>query len=727
MAPLARASRLVLGFVRTVMAKVGRGVMLMAVVTGRAVGVLLAHVGTVLSAIGRPVGRLVVAVVAGVGRGVVVVARGVGGVVGPVVVGIGRLVVAVVAGVGRGVWVVLRGIGGAAVVVALVISRSSSVVATAVRGVVAAVALCIVRYARRVGRRVWPVCAPVGRGVAIIAVAAYRAIRRSVKASVTWTKSRVVHPLGRAFRWIVSTAIIPLLRRLRLAGRRMVAGGQAVVASVWRMIPVERLRDSLEALCALPSILTQSAYVAVGAARHRATGLASAGRRDRTDWQAAATPLAPADGDGRSTFSIDVDHNSCLAPGHNRITAVLSVTCDESGSDVPPGVVEVILLDCSASMGQPWDKIREARIATRAAVESLRDGVWFAVVRGADDARVAYPRRGGLVQASARTKREAARVIQTLQPVGGTAIGRWLRLARDLMALRPEAIHHAILLTDGKNENESAQDLYAAIASCEGAFQCDCRGVGTDWAVDELRAISSALLGSLDIIREPVGMKHDFRRMTAVAMARSVEAVLHVWTPTRATVNFFGQVSPTIEELTSRGRRVGPLTSEYRTGAWGSERREYLLSVDLAPEWAGNEVAAARVSVVVGSRQLSRALVRAVWTEDRHESAVIRDAVAHYTGQLELAQSIREGLQARRDDDEVGATLRLGRAVQLASQTGNDAVGRLLARVVEVVDAETGIVRMKEDVDASDEMTLDTRSTRSVRAGVRVPTREATG
>jgi hypothetical protein len=54
-------------------------------------------------------------------------------------------------------------------------------------------------------------------------------------------------------------------------------------------------------------------------------------------------------------------------------------------------------------------------------------------------------------------------------------------------------------------------------------------------------------------------------------------------------------------------------------------------------------------------------------------------------------------------------------------------VGRLLARVVEVVDTETGIVRMKQDVDASDEMALDTRSTRSVRAGVRVPIREATG
>jgi hypothetical protein len=369
-------------------------------------------------------------------------------------------------------------------------------------------------------------------------------------------------------------------------------------------------------------------------------------------------------------------------------------------------------------MGRPWDKIREARIATRVAVESLRDGVWFAVVRGAEGAEVAYPRRGGLVQASARTKREAAKAIQGLQPVGGTAIGRWLSLAGELMALRPEAIHHAILLTDGKNEDESYQQLDVAIASCEGAFQCDCRGVGTDWAVSELRAISSALLGSLDLIREPTAMKDDFRRMAEESMARSVEAVLQVWTPTHAAVKFFGQVSPTIEELTSRGRRVGPLTYEFRTGAWGSERREYLLSVDLPPERAGIELAAARVGVVVGHRQVGRALVRAVWTEGRDQAAPIRGAVAHYTGQLELAQSIQEGLQAWREADEAEATLRLGRAVQLASQSGNDALGRLLAGVVEVVDAETGLVRMKENVDASDEMTLDTRSTRTVRAAV---------
>ena len=41
--------------------------------------------------------------------------------------------------------------------------------------------------------------------------------------------------------------------------------------------------------------------------------------------------------------------------------------------------------------------------------------------------------------------------------------------------------------------------------TCEGSFQCDCRGVGTDWGVSELRRIASALLGTVDIIADPDG------------------------------------------------------------------------------------------------------------------------------------------------------------------------------------------------------------------------------
>ncbi len=173
----------------------------------------------------------------------------------------------------------------------------------------------------------------------------------------------------------------------------------------------------------------------------------------------------------QASFSLDLQHNEYLRPGESTISAVVSVRSEmplESTSR--PEMVEVILLDCSASMGHPWEKILYARRATQAAVAAVPDGVWFAVVRGAESAEVACTRRGGVVRASDRTRGEAFRAIAGLQPVGGTAIGRWLSLARELVALRPGALGHALLMTDGKDEDESPNRLGTALDECEGAL-----------------------------------------------------------------------------------------------------------------------------------------------------------------------------------------------------------------------------------------------------------------
>jgi hypothetical protein len=89
--------------------------------------------------------------------------------------------------------------------------------------------------------------------------------------------------------------------------------------------------------------------------------------------------------------------------------------------------------------------------------------------------------------------------------------------------------------------------------------------------------------------------------------------------------------------------------------------------------------------------------------------------VAHYTGQEELATSIEQGLEARRAGDYRVATQKLGRAAHLAHLTGNEPSTRLLERVVQIEDPEQGIVRLRTDVSKEDEMTLDTRSRRTVR------------
>ena len=128
---------------------------------------------------------------------------------------------------------------------------------------------------------------------------------------------------------------------------------------------------------------------------------------------------------------------------------------------------------------------------------------------------------------------------------------------------------------------------------------------------------------------------------------------------------------------------------------------------------------AARVSLVAttssGPQLLGQGLVRAVWTGDEGLSTRVNRQVAHYTGQAELAQVIQEGLEARKAGNEDLATAKLGRAVALAEQSGNDDTAKLLAKVVDVVDPATGTVRLKKKVDDADEMALDTRSTKTVR------------
>ena len=191
---------------------------------------------------------------------------------------------------------------------------------------------------------------------------------------------------------------------------------------------------------------------------------------------------------------------------------------------------------------------------------------------------------------------------------------------------------------------------------------------------------------------------------------------MRVWTPQSAQTKFVRQVAPTVDDLTGRRTQSGPQAGDYPTGAWaGGESRDYHVCVEVTAAAIGQEMLAARVSLMVGDQAQGQGLVRALWTDDEALSTRINSNVAHYTGQAELAQAIQDGLEARKSGDEELATARLGRAVALAQESGNDDTAKLLAKVVDVVDAASGTVRLKKKVDDADEMALDTRSTKTVR------------
>lgn len=418
-----------------------------------------------------------------------------------------------------------------------------------------------------------------------------------------------------------------------------------------------------------------------------------------------------------TTFTAETYQNEYMPIGAGEVNAILTVASSGGGAPAAAAAAVVIIVDASGSMVHPRSKLRAAEEATRVAIDCIDDGVLFAVVTGTSHATQFYPRPSGMAEASPRTRAEARREIRKLSASGGTAIGRWLTKAAELLAEHPERIRHAILLTDGADESETPEELERRLAECAGLFQCDCRGVGTDWEVSELRKIASTLLGTVDIIARPEDMADDFKAMMEGVMAKKTGAVsLRLWTPRGAEIAFVRQVAPTIEDLTPRATASGPQTVDFPTGAWGGESRDYHVCIRVPPHGAGDEMLAGRLSLVVGEEVVSQSLVKAIWTDDERLSTRINPEVAHYTGQAELADAIQDGLDARRSGDEPTATLMLGRAVQLAAAAGNGATLELLSRIVDVSDAAGGTVRLRRDVSDEDEMTLDTRSTRTIRA-----------
>ncbi|MEU2880238.1 VWA domain-containing protein [Streptomyces sp. NPDC007070] len=434
-------------------------------------------------------------------------------------------------------------------------------------------------------------------------------------------------------------------------------------------------------------------------------------------------------------FSMDVYQNEFLPEGGREVNAIVTVTATGGGTiggavgaphlyapGQAPSAAVAIMVDCSGSMDYPPAKMRNAREATAAAIDTLRDGVRFAVIGGTHVATEVYPGGGRVAVADAATRDQAKQALRRLNAGGGTAIGAWLRLADRLLSSADVAIRHGILLTDGRNEHESPEELRRALTECAGRFTCDARGVGTDWEVKEVTGIASALLGTADIVADPAALAADFTHMMETAMGKEVaDVALRVWTPVGTAIKFVKQVAPTVEELTDRRTEAGPRAGDYPTGSWGDESRDYHLCVEVPAANVGREMLAARVSLVVPQPDGSvhnlgaQGLVRAVWTDDVVASTAISPQVAHYTGQAELAQVIQQGIDLRKAGDIDGATAKLGRAVQLASASGNADTAKLLAKVVDVVDAATGTVRLKAKVAEADEMTLETRSTKTVR------------
>jgi hypothetical protein len=414
-------------------------------------------------------------------------------------------------------------------------------------------------------------------------------------------------------------------------------------------------------------------------------------------------------------FKAEVFQNQFLPLGANEVHAIMTVTAGQSMGPQSSGRLFGILCDISGSM--EGVKILAARAAMTRLVTMLPEDCSFFIVSGSDTARLIAP----LAPATAANKNQAFAAIRQVRADGGTTISVWLQAALKQFRTQPGALKQALLLTDGQNDEMDAPLLEKALADCEGVFQCDCRGVGTDWKIDQLRKIATRLLGTTDIIPAPAQIDTDFQAILTKALAKSVSDVfLRLWTPQGANVLYCKEVSPEILDLTQRARQLKPQVRDYPTGAWGkNESRDFHFCIEVKPGAAGDEVLAGRASLVYSvagvENKAAEARILAVWTDDEQKSTKIDRMVAHYTGQAELAQSIQEGLDARGRGDVEQATALLGKAVKIAHESGNESTAKLLRSVVDIQDEEKGTVRLKSAVAKEDEMALETRSTKTAR------------
>ncbi|WP_249227877.1 VWA domain-containing protein [Kutzneria sp. CA-103260] len=409
-----------------------------------------------------------------------------------------------------------------------------------------------------------------------------------------------------------------------------------------------------------------------------------------------------------SEFSLEVGQNRFLSRVDTHMHAVLKVRArDVDGPAVRPSA-EVLVVDCSSSMDWPPTKIANARKAAAAAVDALPDGTWFALVEGTDEATMRYPDTPRLVPADARTRQRAKAAAGHLVAIGATAMSTWLSLARDLLDTRPDAVRHALLLTDGRNESEPASVLHRVLDECEGRFTCDARGIGDDWEPEDLRRIAGVLRGTADAVVEDADLPAEFRRLIRSATDKAVPDLrLRLVTPAFARLESIRQVAPADIDLTDRVVAVKPGVVEVSTGAWGEEAREFFLTlaVDMRGRPRFEDLQLGRVELVPPDASVrvpaAPTPILGHLTEDVRLSTRIDEDVERYTVQADLGQRLKAGWVRFGEDDHQGAVAEWGEAVRLATQLGNTEILRRLGRLVDI-DPDSGEVTLKDDIRPRD-------------------------
>ncbi len=416
-------------------------------------------------------------------------------------------------------------------------------------------------------------------------------------------------------------------------------------------------------------------------------------------------------------FTSESYFNPHLAVGAKRVDAIITVSAKGDGSATvlrKGKTLAVFVGDTSGSMD--GDKLEQMKHAIRVGINSLDDECLFSVITFNSRAHTIL----SATKATSDAKQMAHSAVQGLRADGGTEMSKALVAALEEVKRVEAAIALVYFVTDGENEKRDGRSLESALSAAEGRLQANCWGVGTDWDPRDLRKIAGRLLGTADAVPNPEKLQEKFREALAQGMAKGIGDVkLRLWMPKSVNAVTIKQMSPEIADLKGLCNRVDDKTIDVPLGAWGEENRDYHIGFELPAQSEGEEMMVCRPKVVYldnSSEVVAEGQrIVATWSSDESLTTRINAQVAHFTGQEELADSIREGLEAKARGDVDQATVLLGKAAKIAIQTGNDEVTQRLKKVVDVVDATEGTVRLRSGASKGDEMELDMGGTRTVR------------
>ena len=199
-------------------------------------------------------------------------------------------------------------------------------------------------------------------------------------------------------------------------------------------------------------------------------------------------------------FKIESFFNPHLSAGTDRIDAVLTVTAlpaeGQAANARAGGRAIAFVIDRSGSM-QDDGRIEAAKHAARVCINLLDEQTKFCVIAFNHEPRVLVP----LSHATEQNKERAHREIKRLTADGGTVFSAALFATREQLTQLDRGIRYALFLTDGENDPKDHNYLGDVVNRCKGLFQCDGRGIGSDWTKADLTFIANTLLGNADIYR----------------------------------------------------------------------------------------------------------------------------------------------------------------------------------------------------------------------------------